>query len=219
MASAPAPDHRRRRPKRLWLVAHADPGQHRTIFYGEYSSRARAGCQPLEPDATSSTADHPPPRRLCPPSWARLIAKVYQVDPLVCTRCGQRMSILAFVSDQHSISRILEHLGLRSPELDRPPPAREIREITRVAEAGEGWIWIPRATCGRSSAWATSRAPWTWRCACRAAAAGSGARFRAIGCTRSEIARTSTRLDVRSGPADELIAATSVVHNVAPRHA
>jgi hypothetical protein len=40
-----------------------DPGQHRTIFYGEYSSRARAGCQPLEPDATSTTADHPPSRR------------------------------------------------------------------------------------------------------------------------------------------------------------
>src|SRR3990172_13066455 len=29
-----------------------------------------------------------------------------------------------------------------------------------------------------------------------------------------EIARTSTRLDVRSDPADELIAATSIVHNV-----
>ena len=27
------------------------------------------------------------------------------------------MSILAFVSDQHPISRILEHLGLRPPEL------------------------------------------------------------------------------------------------------
>jgi hypothetical protein len=66
------------------------------------------------------------------------IAKVYQVDPLVCTRCGRRMSLLAFVSDQHSIRRILD-LGLRSPELDRPPPAREIREITRVAEHGEGW--------------------------------------------------------------------------------
>lgn len=48
----------------------------------------------------------------------------------------QAMSILAFVSDQHSISRILEHLGLRSPELDRPPPPRE---ILRVAELGEGW--------------------------------------------------------------------------------
>jgi PIN domain nuclease of toxin-antitoxin system len=31
----------------------------------------------------------------------------------------------------------------------------------------------------------------------------------------AEIARTSTRLDVRSDPADELIAATSIVHNVA----
>ena len=30
----------------------------------------------------------------------------------------------------------------------------------------------------------------------------------------AEIAKTSTRLDVRSDPADELIAATSVVHNV-----
>jgi hypothetical protein len=64
---------------------------------------------------------------------------VYQVDPLVCTGGGQRMSILAFVSDQHAISRILEHLGLRSPQLDRPPPGGEIREITRVAEQGEGW--------------------------------------------------------------------------------
>jgi hypothetical protein len=38
--------------------------------------------------------------------------------------------------NQHSISRILEHLGLRAPEQDKPPPARE---ILRVAEAGEGW--------------------------------------------------------------------------------
>jgi hypothetical protein len=49
---------------------------------------------------------------------------------------GQRMCILAFVSDQHSISRILEHLGLPLPQQDRPPPPRE---VLRVAEAGEGW--------------------------------------------------------------------------------
>jgi len=112
-----------------------DPGQHRTLFYGEYSNRVRGAAQerPAEPAATST---EPPPRRRCSPSWARLIAKVYQVDPLVCVRCGQRMSILAFVSDQHSISRILEHLDLRAPQQDKPPPARE---ILRVAEQGEGW--------------------------------------------------------------------------------
>jgi hypothetical protein len=89
-----------------------------------------------EPDTTSVTAETQT-RRRCSPSWAKLIAKVYQVDPLVCLRCGQRMSTLAFVSDQHSIKRILEHLGLRSPQLDRPPPPA--REILRVAEHGEGW--------------------------------------------------------------------------------
>jgi hypothetical protein len=46
------------------------------------------------------------------------------------------LSILAFVSELHSIMRILEHLGLRPPERDRVPPARE---ILHVAEQGEGW--------------------------------------------------------------------------------
>jgi hypothetical protein len=66
-----------------WLARISDHipnlGQHRTIFYGECSSRARAGCPPLEPDATGTSVDHPPPRRRCPSSWARLIAKAYQV--------------------------------------------------------------------------------------------------------------------------------------------
>jgi len=112
-----------------------DPGQHRTLFYGEYSSRVRGPLSPPAPVATTASADAPP-RRHCSPSWARMIAKVYHVDPLVCRRCGQRMSILAFVSDQHAISRILENLGLRTSQQDRPPPARE---IIRVAEHGEGW--------------------------------------------------------------------------------
>ena len=121
-----------------WLASMSDhipdPGQHRTLFYGEYSSRARGTAQSAEAEAVV-TAELPP-RRRCSPSWARLIAKVYQVDPLVCTRCGHRMSILAYVSDQHSIRRILDHLGLRPLENDKPPPPRE---ILRVAEYGEGW--------------------------------------------------------------------------------
>ena len=65
-----------------------------------------------------------------------MIAKVYQVDPLVCTRCGQRMNILGFVTDQHSIRTILGHLGLPLLQQNKPPP---VREVLRVAEAGEGW--------------------------------------------------------------------------------
>jgi hypothetical protein len=76
-----------------------------------------------------------PKKSRCSPSWARLISKVYQVDPLVCTRCGQRMSIVAFVSDSLAIRPILDHLGLIPQQLEKPPPTRE---VLRVAEHGEG---------------------------------------------------------------------------------
>jgi hypothetical protein len=66
-----------------------------------------------------------------------LIAKVYQVDPLVCTRCGKRMSIVAFVTGQLPIGKILAHLGLCSPEAEKPPPP--MREVLCVAEDGDGW--------------------------------------------------------------------------------
>jgi hypothetical protein len=60
---------------------------------------------------------------------------MYQVDPLVCTRCGKRMSLAGFVTDAAAIGRILEHLGLSTPEAEKPPPAPE---ILRVAEHGNG---------------------------------------------------------------------------------
>jgi hypothetical protein len=111
-----------------------DPGQHRTAFYGEYSNRVRGCDHPAESQAQAG--DEPKPRKRCPPSWARLIAKVYQTDPLVCARCGQRMSLIAFVTDQVAIGKILDRLGLSRPELAKPPPPA--RELLRVAEHGDG---------------------------------------------------------------------------------
>jgi hypothetical protein len=111
------------------------PGQHRTLFYGEYANRVRASSHPSEPEAASR--EQPKPRRRCPPSGARLIAKLYQVDPLVCARCGRRMSPIAFVTDHVAIGRIPDHLGLSTPEAEKPP--RLVPEILRVAEHGDGW--------------------------------------------------------------------------------
>jgi hypothetical protein len=113
---------------------HSRPGQHRTLFYGEYANRVRG--ERHTPEAEECPAAAEPPRKRCSPSWARLIAKVYQVDPLLCTRCGQRMSIVAFLTDAFAIRKILDHLGLSTPEAEKPPPQRE---VLRVAEHGEGW--------------------------------------------------------------------------------
>jgi hypothetical protein len=46
------------------------------------------------------------------------------------------MQMIAFLTDEPSIRRILDHLGLSAPPQDKPPP---VREIVRVAEHGESW--------------------------------------------------------------------------------
>ena len=53
--------------------------------------------------------------------WARLLAKVYEVDPLCCTRCGSPMQVLAIITDPQQCRRILHYLiktGAAPPGLD-----------------------------------------------------------------------------------------------------
>ena len=51
-------------------------------------------------------------------AWARLIAKVYEVDPMVCPRCGSSMKALAVITDRREVAKILRHLV----KTGRPPP-------------------------------------------------------------------------------------------------
>ena len=57
-------------------------------------------------------------------SWARLIKKIYEVDPLICPKCGGQMRIIAFVEDYKVIRKILDYLGIDEFKRDRPPPKR-----------------------------------------------------------------------------------------------
>jgi hypothetical protein len=41
-------------------------------------------------------------------SWARLIQKVYKIDPLVCPQCGQEMRIISVITDPFEVNKILE---------------------------------------------------------------------------------------------------------------
>jgi hypothetical protein len=60
---------------------------------------------------------------------------VYQADPLVCKGCGGPLKIVALITDELSIRRIPDHLGLSLPEQEKPPPARE---VVRVPVDDEG---------------------------------------------------------------------------------
>jgi hypothetical protein len=50
--------------------------------------------------------------------WARLITKVYEVDPMVCYRCGSQMRVIAIIGDNYEIKEILAHLA----KISRSPP-------------------------------------------------------------------------------------------------
>ena len=51
-------------------------------------------------------------------TWARLLAKVYEIDPFVCPKCGSEMRVIAVIQNSAEIKRILKHLK----KVGRPPP-------------------------------------------------------------------------------------------------
>ncbi len=60
-----------------------DPGRHRTRFYAYYAHRVRGDRTAPEP-AQPEVEEKPAKKRRCSASWARLISKVFHVDPLTC---------------------------------------------------------------------------------------------------------------------------------------
>ena len=54
-------------------------------------------------------------------NWARLIQKVYDIDPLKCPQCGGKMRIIAFIEEEAVIKKILSHLNRWLPQYHDPP--------------------------------------------------------------------------------------------------
>ena len=54
-------------------------------------------------------------------NWARLIQKVYEIDPLVCPKCQGELRVISVIEDQAIIKKILQHLGLWETRSHDPP--------------------------------------------------------------------------------------------------
>ena len=63
------------------------------------------------------------PKRQAHYLWAVLMARIYEVFPLVCPICGGQMRIIAFITYSVDIRQILEHIGVDA-EPPRITPAR-----------------------------------------------------------------------------------------------
>ena len=106
---------------------------------GTLGPRPKAAALAATPAGSgSATASAGPGRADRPPtaaevaravSWAKLLRKVFEVDPLRCPRCGGSMAVIAWITEAATIDRILAHRrrqGIESPfegAQARAPPA------------------------------------------------------------------------------------------------
>ena len=103
---------------RLLMNHIPDKYEHLVRYYGYYSNRSRGVrrlAQQAGDTAPSPVIDDTPVDTRRKANWARLIQKVYEVDPLECRHCGGALRIIALIDDADVIERILKHLDRWNP--------------------------------------------------------------------------------------------------------
>jgi len=130
-----------------WLAAMCshvpNKGEQMVRYYGYYSNVSRGKRKKreiddaipciLEPELTGKEF-----RR----NWARLIQKIYEVDPLVCPKCAGPMRVIAFIEQAGVIRKILKHLGLWGNRR-KPDPRANAPPVLCVVEDVGGYLPTP----------------------------------------------------------------------------
>jgi hypothetical protein len=104
-----------------------DRFEHLVRYVGWYSTRCRGtrARAPAPAPAVQAPEDGQVVAARARSAWARLIYKVYEVDPLECPKCKGPMRVIALIDDPAVIRQILEHLGRWAPrQQQRAPPRR-----------------------------------------------------------------------------------------------
>jgi hypothetical protein len=88
---------------------------------------ANQGAPGVLPQPTQS---EPVPTKRSPSHylWAVLIARIYEVLPLLCPICGGQMRLIAFITHSADIGQILDHIGVESepPHITPAPRATAV---------------------------------------------------------------------------------------------
>jgi hypothetical protein len=83
----------------------------------------KPGASDRKQNSPNEVADEPAHHKAARYVWALLLARIYEVLPLICPRCGGEMRIIAFIIDGPVIREILSHLG-EPTSAPRIAPAR-----------------------------------------------------------------------------------------------
>jgi hypothetical protein len=113
------------------LTQHIPPARVRLIrYYGLYSSKSRGkwkdwdhivklapdgwreqnGLEDISDESSDVDREISCSGNKSNQTWARLIQKIYQVDPMICSKCGSEMKIIAIITDRYEVRKILKYL-------------------------------------------------------------------------------------------------------------
>ena len=98
-----------------------DKWEQTTRYFGCYSARTRGKKRQLEEAANQdqgSAIPMPPfpedqePKTKPSKTWAACMKRVFEIDPLICPKCGGQMKIKAFITESKEITRLCNNLGI-----------------------------------------------------------------------------------------------------------
>jgi hypothetical protein len=152
----PKPNHKGQTSIRLDPVEFIDriatlipiPHRHRRHYFGAFAPHsplrkllalnAKHRPEHFVPSLLQQIADK---TRKASLEWAALIARIYESDPLICSRCGGRVKILGFVTHRVEILRILQGMGwpVEFHEFDPPQPYPEYNMSQLLSNTVDGF--------------------------------------------------------------------------------
>ena len=105
------------------FTQHIPPkGSHLIRYYGWYSNKSRGMRKKAAAEASAEASSEEAVATGSSHSWAMLIKRVYEVDPLCCPQCGGQMKVVSFIEPPHVIEAILKHCGVWPSRSARAPP-------------------------------------------------------------------------------------------------
>jgi len=85
-----------------------DKGQVMVRYYGLYANAHRGKVRKASLTAFPLRIVEDELQRVPSKGWATMIRKVYEVDPMVCPKCGGQMKVVAFLTEYAVVDRIID---------------------------------------------------------------------------------------------------------------
>jgi len=117
-----------------------DKGQVTVRYYGLYANAHRGKVKKANLAASPLPIVEEEVRPIPAKGWAEMIRKVYEVDPMLCPKCGGKMKVIAFLTDYAVVDRIINHLKLTFVAAKPPPPHIAYQEVLMATEISAEYL-------------------------------------------------------------------------------